>query len=168
MKIEEFRSKLQGGGYRPNQFRVTVPFPAFAIEGSAQSDMEFLCLSATFPGRGISEIPVKYRGTTVRLAGDREVTPDWTVSVYNSKSFDILSTLEAWQNYYLNNDSVGGANDMPTIEATIEALDKNDSVLKTYTMINFWPRKIEPVVLSQDTENTISTFNASFAYDYWI
>lgn len=168
MKIDEFRNTLQGGGYRGNQFRVSVPFPAFAIKGSAQGDMEFLCLSATIPGRALGEIPVKYRGITVKFAGDREPAADWDVEVYNSKSFDIRTTIEAWQNYFANNDSIGGADIMPTIEATVEALDKNDKVLKTITLVNFWPKVIEPIDLAQESENAISTFKATFTYDYWI
>lgn len=166
-KIDQFRVALKDGGHRTNQFRVSIPFPSFAIQGESQSKLEFLCISASIPGRGIAETALKYRGVTVKLAGDREPAEDWTASVYNTKSFDIRATLDAWQSYYINNDAVTGSDLIPTVDATVEMLDKNDNVLRTYKMFNFWPKKIEGTELNVETENAISTFQTTFTYDYW-
>jgi hypothetical protein len=45
--VDDFKSKLRGGGARPNLFKATINFPAYA-----QGDVEitsFLCSSASLP-----------------------------------------------------------------------------------------------------------------------
>ena len=167
VKLDEFRAKLQSGGFRGNQFRVSIPFPAFAIKGDAETSLQFLCIATSIPGQKIAEIAVKFRGQTIKLAGDKEPAADWSTEVYNSKSFDIRATLEAWHNYYIEQDSIAGQNMIPVVDATVEALDKNDNVLRTYTLYNFWPTEIAEIELTQESENKISTFKTTFAYDYW-
>ena len=48
--INDFKSKLRGGGARANQFRVTMPFPGFASVGGETETMSFLCTSTSLPG----------------------------------------------------------------------------------------------------------------------
>ena len=43
--INDFKSKLRGGGARANQFRVTMPFPGYAAVGGETEEMSFLCTS---------------------------------------------------------------------------------------------------------------------------
>ena len=43
--INEFKSRLRGGGARANQFKVTLPFPGYAAVGGETSDLAFLCRS---------------------------------------------------------------------------------------------------------------------------
>ena len=37
--INDFKSKLRGGGARANQFRVTMPFPGYAAVGGETEEM---------------------------------------------------------------------------------------------------------------------------------
>ena len=39
--INEFKSRLRGGGARANQFKVTLPFPGYAAVGGETSDLAF-------------------------------------------------------------------------------------------------------------------------------
>ena len=43
--INDFKSKLRGGGARANQFRVTMPFPGFAAVGGETESMLEDCSS---------------------------------------------------------------------------------------------------------------------------
>jgi len=167
VKLDEFRQKLASGGFRGNQYRVSIPFPSFAISGDAETSLQFLCIASSIPGQKINAISVKYRGQTIKIAGDKEPAAAWSVDVYNSKSFDIRKTLEAWHNYYIEQDAITGQNMMPVVDATVEALDKNDNVLSTYTMYNLWPTEIAEIELTQESENKISTFKTTFEFDYW-
>ena len=40
--INEFKSRLKGGGARANQFKVTLPFPGYSSTGGETSDLSFL------------------------------------------------------------------------------------------------------------------------------
>ena len=40
--INDFKSRLRGGGARANQFKVTMPFPGYSAVGGETSDLAFL------------------------------------------------------------------------------------------------------------------------------
>ncbi len=40
--INEFKSRLKGGGARANQFKVTLPFPSYAGGTDETGDLSFL------------------------------------------------------------------------------------------------------------------------------
>ena len=41
--INDFKTKLAGGGARANQFKVTMPFPGYAQVGGETEELAFLC-----------------------------------------------------------------------------------------------------------------------------
>ena len=47
--INDFKSRLRGGGARANQFKVTLPFPGYAAVGGETSDLAFLCTATAIP-----------------------------------------------------------------------------------------------------------------------
>ena len=51
--INDFKSRLRGGGARANQFKVTLPFPGYAAVGGETSDLAFLCTATALPGQTI-------------------------------------------------------------------------------------------------------------------
>ena len=54
--INDFKSRLRGGGARPNQFKVTLPFPGYAAVGGETSDLAFLCRATAIPGQTIGNL----------------------------------------------------------------------------------------------------------------
>ena len=59
-RVDDFKSKLTGGGSRPNLFRATINFP-----GYAQGDVEltsFMCKAAQLPSSVVAQIDVPFRG----------------------------------------------------------------------------------------------------------
>ena len=85
--INDFKAKLAGGGARANQFKVTMPFPGYASVGGEIEDFAFLCKATSLPAMTIGEIPVKFRGRDIKIAGDRTIEA-WTVTclLYTSPS----------------------------------------------------------------------------------
>ena len=73
-RIDDFKANLIGGGYRVNQFRVTItPPPGIAI-GLDVRRTSFLCKATTLPAVELQPITLKYRGRSVIIAGDRDTT----------------------------------------------------------------------------------------------
>ena len=66
--INEFKSRLRGGGARANQFKVTLPFPGYAAIGGETSDLAFLCTATAIPGQTVASVPVNFRGRILNLA----------------------------------------------------------------------------------------------------
>ena len=67
--IDDFKSKLTGGGARSNLFKVTVNYPSF-VEGDVELT-SFLCKASVMPDSTINEIAVPFRGRQLKMAGDR-------------------------------------------------------------------------------------------------
>ena len=86
--INDFKSKLKGGGARANQFRVVMPFPGFAQLGGETETMSFLCHSTSLPGMTIAEVPVPFRGRELYVAGDRTFAT-WATTILNDNDFKI-------------------------------------------------------------------------------
>ena len=57
--IDDFKSKLTGGGARSNLFKVTVNYPSF-VEGDVELT-SFLCKASVMPDSTINEIAVPFR-----------------------------------------------------------------------------------------------------------
>ena len=95
--INDFKTKLAGGGARANQFKVTMPFPGYASVGGEIEELAFLCRATSIPSMEIANINVPFRGRAIKIAGDRTI-PSWSVTVYNDTNFKLRDAFERWQN----------------------------------------------------------------------
>jgi len=76
--INDFKSRLRGGGARANQFKVTLPFPGYAAVGGETSDLAFLCKATGIPGQTVGKVGIPFRGRLLNIAGDRTFE-DWSI-----------------------------------------------------------------------------------------
>ena len=95
--INDFKAKLAGGGARPNQFKVTMPFPGYAQVGGEIEDLAFLCTATSIPAMTIGNINVPFRGRQIKIAGDRSFA-NWSITVLNDTDFKLRNAFERWQN----------------------------------------------------------------------
>lgn len=164
--VDDFKSKLVGGGARSNLFKVTMNYP-----GYAQGDVEltsFMCKTAQMPASLIEAIPVLFRGRTLQIAGDRTFEP-WTITVINDVGFEVRNAMERWMNGINNhNENTGLSN--PTdyqADAIVEQLDKEGNSTKRYDFRGLFPTNISEIEVSYDSENTIEEFTVEFQVQYW-
>ena len=115
--IENFRSKLTGGGARSNLFEVDMTYPDGIKDkiGTAIDDGQFLIKAAEIPAANIGNIPVPYRGRILPVAGDRTFDP-WTITVINDTDFSIRNAMEEWSNFI---------NDIQTNQSNLEDIFKD-------------------------------------------
>ena len=166
--ITQFKSRLKGGGARANQFKVLLQtFP----EGTAGdiSDLSFLCKSTTLPGQTITATVVDFRGRQIKLAGDSRAFEDWSMTVINDTSFSIRNAFEKWMEKINNMATNGGVTNPAEYQTDIiiQQLDRGETVLKTYTLINAFPVSLGEIAVSYDTNDTIEDFTIDFAYEYY-
>ena len=93
--VDDFKSKLRGGGARPNLFKATVNFPTYA--GGDVELTSFLCEAAQLPISQIGLVTVPFRGRQLKVAGDRTFEP-WNVTIINDTDFTIRDSMERWMN----------------------------------------------------------------------
>ena len=189
--ISEFKTKLSGGGARPNLFEVSLPVLPASITDNTKiewgateiNDFKFLCKSAQLPGSNIPAINVPFRGRILKVAGDRTFD-DWTVTIINDENFKMRTALEAWSNAMGKlDDGTGQVNPSSyMVDAEVRQLgrgkkpgstDNNkqqgnyNSILRTYKFYDIFPTTIGAIDLSYDSSDTIEEFTVTFAVQYF-
>lgn len=168
--ISSFKAQMQGGGARPNQFRVELTFPVLVggVASAAGNAAQFLCRSASLPASILEDITTAYRGRPVHFAGERTYQP-WTVSVFNETNFLIRNALERWHNIIVNYDATNGVTRPGDyqVDMAVYQLDRNDRVIKTYRFYDAYPTNIGQITLDFEQNNQIEMFDVEFTYNYF-
>ena len=165
--VDDFKSKLVGGGARANMFKVTCNFPSYA-----QGDVEltsFLCKGAQMPSSIIAPIMVPFRGRQLQIAGDRTFA-EWTTTVMIEEDFSQRAVLEEWARKVndgpSNIRSYGSPEDYKE-DATIKLYGKTGSKLREYTLVGCWPSDVGTIELDWNTTDTIGTYTVTWSFDYF-
>jgi len=164
--VDDFKSKLRGGGARSNLFKVTLNYPAYA--GGDVELTSFMCRAANLPASTVATLEVPFRGRILKVGGDRTFEP-WTVTVLNDTGFEIRDAMERWMNG-INAHSANTGLTNPAdyqVDLVVEQLDRDESVLKRYNFRGAFPESVTEIALSYDQGAEIETFDVSFAYQYW-
>jgi hypothetical protein len=188
--LSQFKSKLIGGGARPNLFEVSIPsFPSginlgVQGDGTGQYDAEnftFLCKAAALPASNVAPIDVPFRGRVLKVAGDRTFDV-WTVTIINDENFSHRRAFEAWmQNVAQYSDHSGLTSPVDYMtDATVVQLGRavvatetgtgtggNANVLAQYKFKDIFPTNISQIDLSYDSSDTIEEFTVEFQVQYW-
>ena len=168
--ISSFKSVMQGGGARGNQFTVELAFPAFVNGGiQAGQEAQFLCNAAQLPSSTIEPITVMYRGRPINFAGERTFQP-WQITIYNDTNFNIRNALEQWSNGIQNNATTNGITNPLDyqVDMGVHQLDRTGAKIKTYRFKDAFPLEVGDIQLGYDQGNAVETFNVTFMYNFWV
>lgn len=167
MSISEFKAALGAGGLRPNQFLVTMNWPGAV--GNPGGNQNFLISSASLPAANVDPTIIQYRGRDLKLAGERVFDP-WTITVVNSTDMKIRSYFEKWSNLMNDYETNGGvtAPGGYMVDLIVDQLDRNDEIIRTYTLYNAWPSVVSEIGLSHNASNVISEFTVTLQYSHFL
>ncbi|MDB4343087.1 phage tail protein [bacterium] len=164
--VDDFKAKLRGGGARPNLFKATINFPAYA--GGDVELTSFMCRAAQLPQSVVEATPVPFRGRVLNVAGDRSFEP-WTVTILNDTGFEIRDAMERWMNGingHSANTGIVNPVDYQT-DLIIDQLDRDEKVIKRYNIRGAFPTTVGEIALSYDQGAEVETFDVTFTYQYW-
>jgi hypothetical protein len=187
--ISAFKSKLTGGGARPNLFEVDVTFPGtinLRIQGDGTGSFDsdrfrFLCKAAALPASNVAPIDVPFRGRILKVAGDRTFDT-WTVTVINDEDFNHRRAFEAWMQNIAQYGDHSGLTDPSSYmgQAAVYQLGRtastqqqasdsnvNSNILAQYRFVDIFPTNISQIDLSYDTSDTIEEFTVEFQINYY-
>ena len=190
--IDSFKSKLVGGGARPNLFEVLLNFPTGTKGDTSDFDEKarFLVKAANLPASNITPIDVPFRGRNLKIAGDRTFDV-WTITVINDTDFAIRNAMETWMNgmnnlqnatgettpndyqtdayvYQLGRNGIAAANSTQGT-AQLDGPKNGDKVpvLKAYKFHGIFPTNISAIELSYDQPDTIEEFTVDLQVQWW-
>ena len=167
--ITGFKSKLAGGGTRPNLFEVEIAFPEqLAIDNDVKEKSRFLVKAAALPASNITPVEVNFRGRILKIAGERTFDT-WTVTVINDLDFGIRSAFEKWMNLINKmEDATGTVNPADyQPDAYVHQLDRDGSTLRSYKFHDIFPTNISAIDLSYETTDTIEEFTVELQVQWW-
>ena len=182
--LSAFKSRLSGGGARPNLFEVSIASFPSSIQDAWNADenesFKFLCKSATLPASNVANVDVPFRGRILKVAGDRTFDP-WTVTVINDEDFKVRTAFERWANVMSKLDDATGVSNPGSYmtDAEVSQLGRGASlnattndggqseVLRTYRFYDIFPTAITEIALSYDTGDTVETFDVTFQIQYF-
>ena len=167
--IDTFKANLLGGGARANQFKVTITPPTGIPIGLDVRRTSFLVRASSLPALTLGEIPIPFRGRTIHIAGDRPEFEPWTTTFMNDTDFMIRNAMERWSNGIndlANNTGVVAPADYQT-DLTVEQLDRDDTVLKSYIFRSAWPTSVGAIELTNEAADAIETFEVTWRYQHF-
>ena len=167
--ITDFKSKMAGGGARPNLFEVELVFPdPIAIENDVKEKSRFLVKAAQLPASNITPIEVTFRGRILKIAGDRTFDT-WTVTVINDVDFSIRSAMEKWMDFINSMEDATGSQDPAEYQpdAYVHQLDRDGSTLRTYKFHDVFPTNVSAIDLSYETVDSVEEFTTEFQVQWW-
>tara|TARA_Y100001973_G_scaffold25602_1_gene38382 strand:- start:86 stop:721 length:636 start_codon:yes stop_codon:yes gene_type:complete len=186
--ISQFRSKLAGGGARPNLFEVNIN--DFKFSEWDNETFQFLCKAAALPSSNITPIEIPFRGRLLKVAGDRTFDT-WTVSVINDEDFKLRSSFETWMNGISKLSDASGATEPNSYmgNATVNQLGRSPEgrfgnansgdgdasgggatlePLRTYYFDGIFPTEVSSIDLSYESGDAIEEYTVTFQVQYWI
>ena len=173
--ISDFKSRLVGGGARPNLFEVRMTdLPDFVDDWPSET-FQFMCKAAALPASNIAAIDVPFRGRIFKVAGDRTIDT-WTITVINDEDFRIRNAMEQWMDGIAKlSNNLGATNPAAYMRnATVFQLGRGatprsvnsdgerNAVLAEYEFIDIFPTNISEIALSYDSSDTIEEFTVEF------
>ena len=175
--ISQFKSKLIGGGARPNLFEVelaTLPDAVSAASWNAD-DFKFMCKAAALPAQNIASIDVPFRGRIFKVAGDRTIDT-WSITVINDEDFGLRRAFEGWSEQIAKLDNNLGSTDPSSymVNAKVYQLGRGatpsskdnsgdrNAVLAEYEFVDIFPTNVSQIDLSYDSSDTIEEFTVEF------
>ena len=167
--ISDFKSRLSGGGARPNLFEVELAFPdAVSIENDVLQKARFLVKAAALPASTIANIDIPFRGRILKIAGDRTFET-WTITVLNDTSFSIRSAFEKWMNTINKlNDGTGETDPaLYQVDAKVHQLDREGKTLRKYVFKDVFPTNISAIDLNYETTDTIQEFTVEMQVHFY-
>ena len=179
--INEFKTRLKGGGARPNLFEVSLTFPTLAqADGIANDEVPFMVKAADLPASNVGDIPVNFRGRILHGAGDRTFDP-WTVTVINNTDWSLRKAFENWSNAmndYVYDSGITNPQSYQsngrvmqlarsTKEGTTQLTNGKIPVVAAYDFYGLWPSQVSSIALDYGSTDTIEEFQITFQVEYW-
>jgi len=182
--LTDFKSKLIGGGARPNLFECEIKFPG-GLGITEDDDFRFMIKAASLPASNINVIDIPFRGRNLKVAGDRTFDP-WSITVINDTNFKIRNAFEQWMNYMNRHDDNAGVITPVAYQTDMKVHqlgrgvagqtsdggvlpDKGSQIpiLKSYKFYGTFPTAISAIELSYDSADTIEEFSVDLQVQWY-
>lgn len=162
MQLTDITKAFVSGDFaRPNLFEVEITYLG--------KEFAFKCKAAPLPAGNVEKVPVSYMNRKINVAGDRTFD-DWQVTIYNDDEHVTRQQIIDWQGLaHSQGNEITGAkpSDYKKIATVRQFARDGKTITKEYTLTGIWPTVVGEVQMDWSENNSIETFEATFAMDWW-
>jgi hypothetical protein len=175
-ELNNFKNNFVGGT-RQNRFRVLGTFPSTSSQETTSTTTsttstnlsEFHIRSTLIPTLQTSTVAYDFFGRKLNYPGEK-LYSTWSVTVLDDTNANNLWTrFHNWQNninnHVLNETKYVQNHSGYKTKWTVQHLDLNGNILKTFILAGLWPRTVNEISFSHSRTNALNTFNVVFVYD---
>ena len=171
MDVGSFISNFQGGGLRPNLYKVILTFPTEVGGQQAATKISFSCKATTIPASQIGVVNAPYMGRVAKFAGDRTFD-DWNITVMLDTDMVSREAFEKWSdlvNGHVSNVAIPGWGNPSNYMASAEVylLDREGKTIQTYTIEGTFPINVGEIQLAWDSNDQIAELPVTMGCQYW-
>lgn len=171
MDVGSFISNFQGGGLRPNLYKVILTFPTEVGGQQAATKISFSCKATTIPASQIGVVNAPYMGRVAKFAGDRTFD-DWNITVMLDTDMVSREAFEKWSdlvNGHVSNVAIPGWGNPSNYMASAEVylLDREGKTIQTYTIEGTFPINVGEIQLAWDSNDQLAELPVTLAVQYW-
>jgi hypothetical protein len=179
MDISKFKDGFNGGT-RANRFQVqgAIGLTDNATASNTQNYYKFHVRSTFIPPVTNITLEMHGYGRKLHIPGDRQYAP-WQMTIYDDRSSgegtstatgtNLWKKFVDWQTKINQHDTNTTATSTPYLNYkntwTIEHLDLNESVIKTFTLYGCWPKSVTDIDFNMTRRNFLNTFSVIMLYD---
>jgi len=169
--LNDFRSRMQDGGARPNLFEMEINFPGG--DGGATSDSRYLCKVSEIPGSTVGVIEVPFMGRKLKIAGDRTFAT-LSVTMINDEGFHVRGRMEQWMDTIAHHETARGATSLNSYQQQLmlTQLARSGSGSRgaapiRYSFVDAFPTALSTIAVDWSAVDTIEEYTVEFQYQYW-
>lgn len=164
--ISNFRRVVSAHGIgRQYRWRVNLSFPNGVATADETRDASLTAISTATPKSILGEVLVPWGGREFPFPGDRKFEPLNITFIGLSDDFN-HTMFEAWSEAFNGSESNTSSDDFTNLytDLTMDLLDSEDNVVKTYTLKNCWPQEVGELTLDQTSQDTYQQFSCILRY----
>jgi len=161
--ISEFAAAL-GAGVRQNRFKVILTLPS-GVEGDIRT-FSLMVKSTNIPSMEVGQIEQKFKGKTIKLAGDYRPAGEWTVTALLEDATvgaTAKRIADSWVALVKNEKDPAKYKSSGTIEIISAQADEH-TVLK-YKIEGVWIYNTGELTFDDESEDSFQTLDITFLYD---
>jgi len=168
MQISQLRAAIKSGLVRSNRWRVLVNFPAYAGSGTNGQQASLLARTTNTPASNIGVIDLTWGGRNLPIPGDRTYE-EFTVTFIGVNDMNVFNAFQKWSENINGSESNKGLTNLDNImnDVTLEMMDVNDNVTKTFVLHDAWPATVGQMSLDSGEMDGYSQFDVVFRYVHY-
>jgi len=167
INVDSFVAQFNGGGARPNLYKVELFFPAGIASGD-NLKRSMLCKAASLPESTVGQAIIPFMGRQIKVAGDKTFA-DWTVTMIVDTDFNTRRAFEEWHhaiNTFEGNEGLSNPSDYYS-DLIVKQLNRNGEEVYKYKLYNCFPTSVGEVTLGYDQNDTVEEFTVTFSMNYF-